>query len=201
MARQSADDVATVEASGDDVVEQHHHFSSLVLHTQVYDAEIIVRVEYVEVFNHLGVSDVALTEARCLVEHREGVSHSAVSLFGYHVESLLLIFYPLLLSHHLQMVHDARHRHALEVVNLAARQDGGQNLVLLRCSEDEDDVCRRFFESLQKGIESLCGEHVHLVDDEHLVASHLGRDAGLVHQRLDVFHRVVACRIELKDVV
>ena len=79
------------------------------------------------------------------------------------------------------MVDDARHRHTLEVVNLTTREYGGQNLVLFGRSENEDDVCGRFFQRFQKSVESRSRQHVHLVDDENLVSSHLWRNASLVH--------------------
>ena len=90
------------------------------------------------------------------------------------------------------MLDDVGDGHALEVVNLTTREDGGQNLVLLGCGEDEHHVSGRLLQSLQEGIEGLGGEHVHLVDDEHLVFSHLRRNARLVHQGLDVLDGVVA---------
>ena len=42
---------------------------------------------------------------------------------------------------------------------------------------------------------------MHLVDDENLVASHLRRDASLLHQRLDVLYGVVACSVKFEYVV
>ena len=51
------------------------------------------------------------------------------------------------------MVHYALNRHSVEVINLASAQDCWQNLVLLGCGKDEDGVCRRLFERLQKGVE------------------------------------------------
>ena len=92
------------------------------------------------------------------------------------------------------------HRHALKVVNLAARQDGGQDLVLLCGGEDEDHMGWRLLKRLQEGVEGCRRQHVNLVDDEHLVASHLRRYARLLHESLDVLHRVVAGGVELKDV-
>ena len=41
---------------------------------------------------------------------------------------------------------------------------------------------------------------MHLVDDKYLVLADLWRDARLFHQRLDVLHRVVGCRIQFEDV-
>jgi len=73
--------------------------------------------------------------------------------------------------------------------------------MLLGRGKNEDHVCRRLLESLQKRVEGCCGKHVHLVDDEHLVASHLRRNACLLHERLDVLNRVVARGVEFEDVV
>ena len=52
-----------------------------------------------------------------------------------------------------QMINGITNRHPLEVIDLTAAQDGGQDLVLLRRGEDEDDMCRRFLQCLEEGIE------------------------------------------------
>ena len=44
-------------------------------------------------------------------------------------------------------------------------------------------------------------EHVDLIDDEHLVLAYLRRDAGLLHQGLDLIDTIVAGGIQLEDVV
>ena len=150
--------------------------------------EVVVRIQYVQVLYDFLVGDVSLREARRLVEDGKGVAHTAVGLLGDDVQCLLLVLYVLLFGNAFQMADDVRHGHALEVVDLAAGQDGREDLVLLGRREDEDDVCRRLFQSLQESIESRRGKHVHLVDDEDLVPPYLRRDARLVHQRLDVFH-------------
>ena len=79
------------------------------------------------------------------------------------------------------MSHDVVHTHALEVVNLASAHDGGQNLMLLSGGENEDGMLRRFFQCLQEGIEGGLLEHVHLVDDKHLVFANLRRYAHLLN--------------------
>ena len=98
------------------------------------------------------------------------------------------------------MRHRILHGHAFEVVDLATRQDGRQYLVLLRSGENEHHMSWRLLQCLQKRVEGGSRKHVHLVDNEHLVASDLRRDARLFHQRLYVFDRVVACGVKLKDV-
>ena len=92
------------------------------------------------------------------------------------------------------------HGHTLEVVNLAAAQDGGQYLVLLGGGEDEDDVGRRLLQGLEERVECRRRQHVNLVDNKDLVAPYLRRYARLLHQRLDMLHRVIRGGIELEDV-
>ena len=98
------------------------------------------------------------------------------------------------------MVDSVSDGHTLEIINLTATQDGWQNLMFLRCGEDEDDMCGWFLQRLQEGVESCCRQHVNLINDKHLVLANLRRDARLLHQRLDVLHAIVGCSIELKDV-
>ena len=200
MASQPLDEQAAVETLIENVVEQHHRLAHLVLHGVVHHAEVVFRVEHVEVFNHLLVGDVALTERRSLVEDAQRVAHAAVGLLGNDGQRLVLILDALLLGHVLQVGHGVLHRHALEVVNLAAAQDGGQDLVLLGGGEDEDDVCRRLLQRLEEGVEGGRREHVHLVDDKHLVASQLRRYARLLHECLDMLHGVVRRGVKLEDV-
>ena len=105
-----------------------------------------------------------------------------------------------LLSHVLQVIHGVADGHPFKVVDLAAAENRRQDLMLLGGGEDEDDVCGWFFQCLQKGVEGRGGEHVHLVDDKHLVFAKLWWDAGLLHQRLDVLYGVVAGCVEFEDV-
>ena len=200
MLGQSLDQEAAVEAFVDDSVEQHHDVADLVLQTQVDDLEVVLGIEHVQVLNHFVVGDVPLTERGCLVEDGEGIAHTAVSLLGDDGEGLFLEGDAFLLCHALQMVDGVADGHALEVVDLATAEDGGEYLVLLGGGENEDDVCRGFLEGLQERIEGSGGEHVDLVDDEHLVTSQLRRDARLLHEGLDMLHGVVAGGIELEDI-
>ena len=112
--------MSAVEALVYYVVQQHHHVCRLVLQAQVDDVKVVVGVEHVQVLNHLFICDVALTETCSLVEHRQRVSHSAVGLLRYHVQRLFLVSYAFLVGHHLQVVDDVGHRHALKVINLTA---------------------------------------------------------------------------------
>ena len=200
MLGQSLYEQTAVEALVDDVVQQYHRLTGLVRHSVVHQTEVILRVQHVQVFYHLLIRNIALTEGCCLVEDAQSVTHTTVGLLGDDGQRLLLILYALLLGNVLQVVDGIGYRHTLEVVNLATTENGGQYLVLLRSSQDEDDVCWRFLQCLQESVKGCRREHVHLVNDKDLILAQLRRDARLLHQRLDVLYRVVRCGIELKDV-
>ena len=197
---QSLDEQSGVETLVDNLVEQHHDVGHLIINREVNHLEVVLGVEHVQVLDNLLVGDVALAERCGLVEDAECVAHAAVGLLGNDSQRLFLVLDALLLGHRLQVVDGVADGHAFEVVDLTTAQNGGQNLVLLRRGQDEDDVCGRFLERLQKGVEGCRGQHVHLVDDEHLVLAYLRRYARLLHQRLDVLHGVVRGSIELEDV-
>ena len=76
---------------------------------------------------------------------------------------------------------------ALQVIALAAGQDGHRNLADLGGGKDEFDVGGRFFQRLQQGVERPCRQHVHLVEDDDLVAR-FGGPIG--DRRQDVAHLV-----------
>ena len=61
-------------------------------------------------------------------------------------------------------------------------------------------MCWRFFERFEKGVERSRREHMNLVDDKHLVFSHLRWYSCLLHESLYMLYGVVACCVELKDV-
>ena len=100
----------------------------------------------------------------------------------------------------LQMIHCVANRHTLEVVDLATTQNRRQDLMLLCGSQNENDVCGGLLQCLQECVEGCCGEHMYLVDDKHFVSAKLRRDACLLHQGLDMLHRVVRGGIKLEDV-
>ena len=90
--------------------------------------------------------------------------------------------------------------HPLEVIHLAAAQNGRKNLMLLGGTEDEDNVGRRFLQGLEESIEGRWREHMHLVDDEDRVFARLRRDEDLLAKLADIVNRVIAGSIKLVNV-
>ena len=200
MLGQTLNQQASIEALIDNRVEQHHNVAHLIIYREVDNLEVVLAIEHIQILYHLIVSDVALTERCSLVEYRERIAHTAISLLSNHCQSLLLVGDTLLLGHMLQVVDGVADGHTLKVVYLATAQNGGQNLMFLGSGQNEYHVCGWLLECLQECVERCCRQHVNLVDDKHLVLAKLGRYAGLLHQRLDVLNRVVGCSIELEDV-
>ena len=199
MAGQPTDEVSGIEALHQNLVEQEQAGLHLALEEMIHKAEIVLGAEHIQVLADKVVGEVASREAHHLVKDGQRIAHTAVSLLGNEVQGLGLGRITLLLGHILEMLHHALNGHALEVVHLTAAQDGGQDLVLLGGGQDEDDVRGRFLQRLQERIEGGTREHVHLVDDEHLVATYLRRNLHLLDQLADVLHRVVAGGIQFVD--
>ena len=116
------------------------------------------------------------------------------------VECLVVGRNALLRCHIAQILNAILNADAVEVVDLAAREDCRYNLMLLGGCEDEYCVVWWLLKCLEEGVERRCGEHMHLVDDEHRVATLLRDDAHLLDEVADIIHRVVRRSIELVNI-
>ena len=67
------------------------------------------------------------------------------------------------------MLGERRRREPGEIELQAARQDGDRKFLRIGRREQELDVGRGLFQGLQQGVEGMVREHVHLVDEVHLV--------------------------------
>ena len=161
---------------------------------------VVAVVEDIEILDGRLVRDISPRACCNLVENRQGIAHGAVSLAGYHIERRRLGGISFVFRHLHHVLHHIVDGDAVEVVDLAARKDSRDYLVLLRCGKDEDSVCRRLFERFQEGVERLRRQHVHFIDDEHAVASVRRRHEHLLHERLDIVDAVVRGGVELDDV-
>ena len=89
----------------------------------------------------------------------------------------------------------------MEVKALHAAEDGLGNLLRVGGAQHEDHVCGRLLQRLEQRVERCRCEHVHLVDDVHLVA---GAHGGKAHAADDLVAHVVDARatrrIELVDI-
>lgn len=80
------------------------------------------------------------------------------------------------------------------------RPDRADDLLGFGRGEDELDVRRRLFDDLEQSVEALRGDHVRLIEDEHLVPIARGRIDGTFTQVTGIIDAVVAGRVDLDDV-
>ena len=109
-----------------------------------------------------------------LVEQRLRIAHAALAFARQQKEGAVADLDLLRRDDLAQPLHHRAQRNAAEVVTLAARLDGGGQLVRIGGGADELHVRRRLFERLQQRVERAGGEHVYFVDDVDLEAA-LGR--------------------------
>jgi hypothetical protein len=68
------------------------------------------------------------------------------------------------------VAHYLLRRHVFQVELQAAGQNRRRQLLRVGSGQQELDVGRRLFQGFQQGVEAVPGQHVHLVDQVHLVA-------------------------------
>ena len=183
-----------------DVVEEQHCPGDVTCKGLVRQLEVRVVVEHVELLRHRLVRQVFSCERHELVKHGQRVAQGAVRLLGDDVKGFFFRVHPFLSRDVLKVRHGVGYGDAVEVEDLATGQNRRQDLVLLRGGQDEHRMRRRLFQRLQKCVERRLAQHVHLVDDVHLVFALLRRDANLIHDAADVLHLVVGGRVKLKHV-
>ena len=181
-------------------VEGHQRIDVVARQQHLRHPEIGVVVQHVQCLGHVAVVQRRAAERHGLVEHRQRVAHAAVGLLGDEVQRLFVGRDAFLRGDVAEIFDRIFDADAVEIVDLAPREDRGDDLVLLGGRQDEDGVRGRLFEGLEEGVEGRGREHMDLVDDEHRVASHLRDDAHLFDQRADVLHGVVRCGVEFVDV-
>ncbi len=189
--------VQGVESLGEYLVKCQHRPGVVLAQERVHESETVLVVQHVEVVHHVLVLDVRPAERHCLVEDGERVAHRAVRLSRYDVQGLVIDIHALLGRNLPQVADYVRNGNPVEVVCLAAGEDGRDDLVLLGGGEDKHRMCRRLLQSLEERVERRLREHVHLVYDIDAVPAHLRGNLHLLQQRLDIVHAIVGGGVQL----
>ena len=87
-----------------------------------------------------------------------------------------------------------------QVEALATAQDRSWNFLRLGRGEEEFHVLRRLLQRLEKGIKGCRGEHVHLVDQVDLIRAASRCVGGILTERADALHAVIARPINLHHI-
>ena len=108
-----------------------------------------------QVVNRVAVRDAAVGGERGnQVEHRKGVAQASVGFLGDELQGFFLGLDAFLGRDARQVPTHVVHPDAVEVENLAPRQNGGDDFVLLGGGEYENGVGRRLFQRFQECVES-----------------------------------------------
>ena len=70
----------------------------------------------------------------------------------------------------------------------------------LRRRENEDDVCGRFFERLQQGVERRVRQHMHFVDDVHTIVAAKRRELDVFTDFAHIVHTGVGGAVDFYDI-
>ncbi len=125
------------------------------------------------------------------VQQAQGIPHRAVPQHGHQPRRTLAEGNALLPGHLQEARLHLFGRDAGKVEALAAGEDGGGHLVQLGGGQDENNVAGRFLQNFQQRVEGRRGEHMHLVDDIHLVAAAPRAVHRLIAQIPHIVHAVV----------
>ena len=135
----------------------------------------------------LGHARRAIAKGQQLVEQRERIAQAAVGGLRQQLQRGRFIDQLFRVENMRQAGTDQRHRQTLEIELQATRQHRNREFLRIGGGEQELDVRRRFLECLQQRIEGTRAQHVHLVDQVHLVAAARRRVLHVVEQ----FARVI----------
>jgi hypothetical protein len=135
-----------------------------------------------------------------LVEQREAIAHRAVGCARDQHHGLGRDLDLLLRGDAVEMCLQHIRRHAAQVEALAAREHRDRHLAQLRGGKDELHMRRRLLQRLQQSVEGVVGQHVHFVDDVHLVARRHRAVAHALDQLAHVVDTGVGGRVLLDHI-
>ncbi len=141
-----------------------------------------------------------LRQAAQLVEQGNGVAKPSLHVVRDGAQRGTVDFHVLLVRDVLQAADDVFLADGAELEPLAARLDGGGDLVEFGGGEDEVRVRRRFLERLEQRVERFFGEHVHLVDDVDLRRGYHRGELDFLEQAADIVDAAVAGRVDFHAV-
>ena len=114
------------------LIEEKQDATMVPAQEELEDADEVGIVEDIQTLQRMLVGDMPTGKAGDTVKHRERIAHPPISLLSDEPKRRLLGINPLAIGDVAQMAGDILHSDSLEVIDLTAREDGGEDLVLLR---------------------------------------------------------------------
>ena len=139
-------------------------------------------------------------ERDTLIQKTQCVAHGTVRGFRDIFQRPFFHFHLLFFHQFPQPSGDRLYGDPAEIISLTAGQDRDRNLIGLRGRQYEDHIGRRFFQRLQKRVESSDRKHVNLVDNIDLVLAFRRRIRHLFPDFPDVVHTVIGRRVDLDHI-
>ena len=132
-----------------------------------------------------------------LIAKRQGIPHGAIGCLRQQTQGGQLELHFFLGQNVLQVAHNRRHCHLLQIELQTARQDRNRNFLRICGGQNEFDVRWRFFQRLEHGVEGVPGQHVNFVNHVDLVAARAGGVDRLLQQLGHLFHAPVGGGVQL----
>ena len=149
---------------------------------------------------HEGSRNRRLCVAQAHIQQRQRVAHAALGGGGDFLQRVVVGLAADAVQDDLHARDDQQSGNALEIISLAAGKHRGRKLLRLRRGQYEHGVGGRLLQRFQKRVERAGGQHVHLVDDVHLVLAHRRRVDDSVAQKAHLVYAVVAGGVDFEHV-
>ena len=146
---------------------------------------------------HGGFLQLAGTKGNRLVGQAQGIAHGTARRARHQTQRLHIGRHIFGLQHLLQVLTNGLGRHGPQVELQAAREHGHRHFLRVGRGQHKLQVLGRLFQRFQHGVERRVGEHVHLVNHEHLEAALHRFVNRLLQQCLHLVHTAVTGGVQL----
>jgi hypothetical protein len=153
---------------------------------------------FADAFLHVLERD--LGQAAQLVQQGNGVAEPSLHVVRDRAQRGAVDLHVLLVGDVLQAADDVFFPDLPELKPLAARLDGGRDLVEFGGGEDEVRVRGWFLERFEQRVERFLREHVHFVDDVDLRGGNDGGELDFLEQAADIVDAAIARRVDFHAV-
>lgn len=149
---------------------------------------------------NVGFGDLVAAKSYELIEHGLGIAHAPVGPFCHSPGGGVIKFHSFFGRDMLEVAGNNVGWNGAKVKALAARNDGGEDLVRLGGCKDKLHVGRWFLEGFEEGVESARGEHVDLINVNNTESAGGGREAHGFEEGANFVHLVVGSAIDFQNV-
>ena len=185
-----------VQALQAQLLDGVHHLLTVAMGQGLDQAKHMAPVHRAQHLLHRFQRHLPSAKRHGLVGQAQSVAHGAAGRPGHQAQSGHVMLHPFGLQNMGQVLDQHRWRHGPQVELQATRQHGDRYFLGVGGGQHKFQVIRRLLQGLQHRIESGVGEHVHLVDHEHLETPLNRLVYRLFQQGLNLVHTPVGGRIE-----